>query len=265
MSVFRQYLAHIDEVKGWLDNDAAVISNRLMAWQSRNNISGNVCEIGVHHGRYFIALAAGLLPGEFGLAVDLFGNQAENVDGSGAGDARIFSQNVARFVPDVSVTVITGNSLGVRPSEITARGPVRFFSVDGGHTAEAALNDLRLAAASILPEGIVALDDILNHHWTGVLSAAAEYLQTDPQLVPFSLVPNKLLLCRPGHATRYRTILTDAFPGRWLTRECIFLGFPVEVFAGAAQSDGELASIKASRRYRWASAIADGVNRLLRR
>jgi hypothetical protein len=106
IATFAQYLASINSVKGWLSDATAVMSNALMEHQTAIGVSGNACEIGVHHGRYYIALALGLTASEQGVAIDLFGAQEENVDRSGRGDLGKFESNAARFLDSRSTIIL---------------------------------------------------------------------------------------------------------------------------------------------------------------
>jgi hypothetical protein len=285
-----EYLANIHNVQGWLNNSTAVLSHALMRHQTEIGITGNACEIGVHHGRYFIALALGLTGPELGVAIDLFQAQDQNLDHSGKGDRTAFDRNVARFLDPQRIVAIQGNSLDMSPAEILAHGPVRFFSVDGRHTSSATLNDLRLAEASLAPGGIVAADDLFNPSWTGVISGVADYLKASPGLRPFALVPNKLLFCRPEDVARYRSFLRTAFPKVIHKTDAEFMGSAIEICSEIpewrpqnaapgqtsqqvtdirqmrkeltgkdteiARLKSEIAAIKASRRYRLGSALA---------
>lgn len=209
---FHKYMHVAGEIDGWLSNTTALISHSLIRFQSELNVKGNICEIGVHHGRYFIALLTSINMDELGVAVDLFENQSENIDNSGRGDSAIFLANVERFSRVNKVVIIMDNSLRVTPEKLAIAGHgIRFFSIDGGHTSSITENDLILAEKSIVPEGIVALDDILNVFWTGVISGYRNYKRAGGRLTPFALVPNKLLLCNAEHISLYRAHLRAQF------------------------------------------------------
>lgn len=209
---FERYFADIDAVDGWLSKTTAYLSHHLMVHQSANGMVGNVCEIGVHHGKYFYALATGLTSGEKAVAVDLFENQHENVDKSGAGDRSIFLMNAAKYFDPAEVVAITANSTKLTADAIVQHGKVRFFSIDGGHTEGITENDLRLAEASICDGGIVALDDIMHYGFCGVMSGLAKYKYNGGKLRAFALVPNKLLLSDSQSAEYYLTCSPETPP-----------------------------------------------------
>merc|ERR1719223_2698465 len=56
--------------------------------------------------------------------------------------------------------------------------PITFFSVDGCHTVNCTLTDLRTALNSIDPEwGVIMLDDFTNTDWPGVSLATGIFLK----------------------------------------------------------------------------------------
>jgi hypothetical protein len=165
----------------------------------------------VHHGRLLILLH--LASGADCVAIDVFADQHLNTDKSGRGDRDRFLGNLKRWGGDPSkVAILQKSSLEVTPEEIlSVAGPVSVFSVDGGHTVECALNDLRLAEASLDPKGVVVLDDFFNEVWPEVCVGAVQYFVGGGRLKPFAVAPNKILLCDPLYNAFYRTNLRDRF------------------------------------------------------
>jgi hypothetical protein len=206
------------------------MSRTLMEFQTDTGIAGNVCEIGVHHGRYLIALATMLAPHERAIAIDLFENQHENIDKSGQGNRKAFLAAVHRFLNPRSVETVQGNSLRMTPEDIARYGGVRFFSIDGGHTEKTTENDLWLAERSITPEGIVVVDDILSWEWSGVIGGVANYKHNGGDLVGFALIPKKLVLCRIDQVDRYRKLLRQRYNSNRIRENGEFLGYEVDVY-----------------------------------
>ena len=202
----------IKMVEGWLSPTTASIISHLLIEQAHGGLRGDVCEIGVHHGKLFLVLANGTLPGEHAVAVDVFGDQDKNVDNSGCGDRSVFERNLARYAPAAAVEIIQESSLDLARHGFLSRR-FRFISIDGGHTGPTVANDLRLAERTLIKGGIVALDDILSSHWTGVLTGLAAYVAEGGTLMPFALLPNKLLLGTDADAAaRGRSSLRRLFP-----------------------------------------------------
>src|SRR5690349_339375 len=85
------------QVHGWLNASTAVYLSSLEVLQQRAGIRGDVCEIGVHHGKSYLSMAIGLPAGESGVAIDVFGDQDANLDNSGKGDQEAFEGHLTRL------------------------------------------------------------------------------------------------------------------------------------------------------------------------
>ncbi len=229
----------IGTVEGWLSPTTASILAQLLVEQARAGLRGNVCEIGVHHGRLFLVLANALAPGDKAVAVDVFGDQDKNVDRSGQGDRDAFERNLRRFAPNAPVEIVQQSSLDLERLGFLSHR-FRFISVDGGHNALTVASDLRLAERTLLGHGIVALDDILSTHWTGVLTGLAAYVAAGGTLVPFALVPNKLLLTTDQAASAQgRALLRRLFPLALVKPELEFLNGIVDSYGDHPHYDRE--------------------------
>ena len=68
-----RYLADgYSQVRGMSSRFSATIAGHLMMRQAQLGVAGNMAEIGTFQGRFFIALAMALAPGEKALGIDLF-------------------------------------------------------------------------------------------------------------------------------------------------------------------------------------------------
>lgn len=206
----------MDEVTGWLNPSTAVYLAGLEVLQRAAEVTGDVVEIGIHHGKSFLALALDLPADQRAVAIDVFEDRAANVDGSGRGDRAVFEQNLATHGAGRNVEIVQSSSLDLAEQGfVTAGRRFRIFSIDGGHTAEITRNDLWLAEHTVIERGLVVLDDVLNRHWTGVITGLFHYWAEGGALVPVALVPNKLLLATSvDEAKAYRALLDEHFrPG----------------------------------------------------
>src|SRR5207248_4119700 len=151
-------------VTGFLEPEILLVLDVLNAAQQAKQVSGAVAEIGVHHGKLFIGLRLLQRPGDKSVAIDIFGDQELNVDGSGHGDYEKFANNVKLWSSMADVAVHQGDSTKLEPAKLRelAGGDVRFFSVDGGHTDEIVYSDMKLAEATLADGGIVIADDVFN-------------------------------------------------------------------------------------------------------
>ena len=127
---------------------AATICGHVIRRQSELGITGHIAEIGTFEGRFFIAMALGLAPGEHALGIDTF-----NWPNDGLLD--LFHSHCARHgLARERYTAIKGNVRDLAPDDIrkTLGGPVRFWHVDGDHSREHLTADLDLAAATLHPQ-----------------------------------------------------------------------------------------------------------------
>jgi hypothetical protein len=165
----------------------------LVAWLTRLQIdarvSGSVGEIGVHHGKFFLALATVASPTETLWAIDVFDLQELNPDQSGRGDVERFLSNADAFgVDPSSVRLFQTASDALAPSFLHAQGlaPVRMASIDGGHSAQTTCHDLVLISCALADGGIVIVDDYLSHGWPGVTDGLFRFLLLrNHSLAPF--------------------------------------------------------------------------------
>jgi len=222
-------------IDGWNAEGAFTALARINAVHKKCGISGNIGEIGVHHGQLFIALAllaeATSDVTEKIVAIDVFDNQERNVDHSGCGSYRVFKNNVRALLGEEFVrnrlSTMQGDSLLLEPQNLIAnvcsiRGALgfRLFSIDGGHTVVHVLNDLRLIERVMVPGGVVVLDDFLHPKWPGVTEGAHIYC-TDraSRLAPFAYGNNKMYLTTFDKVDQFReafvaddTIIADTGP-----------------------------------------------------
>ncbi|MGL4636639.1 MAG: class I SAM-dependent methyltransferase [Beijerinckiaceae bacterium] len=205
MDKLESYLRNHSAVPGWLDPYSASFIASLARIQREAGMTGPVVEIGVHMGRLFILLKLLTSGQEKALAIDIFADQHLNVDQSGHGDMAEFGANIARYATAENLEIIQRSSLDVTREDILSQvGACRLFSIDGGHTEECTLNDLRLAERSLMDGGVVILDDYFNPSWPDVSTGAARYfLETGSRLRPFAISPNKLFLARPENHAFY--------------------------------------------------------------
>jgi len=186
-------------------------SDFIMADHLNNDfMSGGVLEIGVHHGQFFIGLNCLTEHNDQSTAVDVFDYQHLNIDNSGEGDLDAFNKNLLTYDKHMgkNVSIIKADSVMLNESDFSHK--YKFISVDGGHTVEHVINDLKLASSLVCDTGIVVLDDWFNHWWPSVTEGLVKYLQTSPTLIPFATTENKMWLCKISHKHFYTDLANNA-------------------------------------------------------
>jgi hypothetical protein len=188
-------------VEGWLEPEVLDIVQVIDSVQRDNDVFGGVAEIGVHHGKFFIGLQLLLREAESSLAIDVFGDQHLNVDGSGRGDRDKFLANTRRWGPGRGLILHQADST-------TLDGPTvreligcaaRLFSVDGGHTEEIVFSDMKLAEECLARGGVVVADDVFNERWPGASVGTLRYLEDGTGLAPFAIGFNKVFFTQPEY------------------------------------------------------------------
>jgi hypothetical protein len=213
-------------VDGWTPPGAIIMILRIAELQRSLGITGNVAEIGVHHGRLFILLYLLKNPGEKALAIDLFQHQELNVDQSGKGDREVLLANLRKYADTQDVLIHTGDSQELTGPYVTdlAGGPFRLFSIDGGHAVTVTQHDLATAEASLAPGGVIILDDYFNEIYPEVSIGTTNFFRDPRRIVPFAIGGGKVMFCHPDYATTYAEGLRSC---RKHVAERTFLGSPV--------------------------------------
>jgi hypothetical protein len=223
------------QVGGWLGRIDAEIFRILLNYQVSCNLGGSVAEIGVHHGKCFIGLCLSMQEGERAYCIDVFEDQHLNIDSSGKGNRLILERNLRHFNVDITRLIIrAASSFDIQASDIVDEaGPIRFFSIDGGHWAAIVKHDLNLAEASLADHGIVALDDFLRSEWpdvsAGFFSWASEHKGS---IVPFCIGFNKLYLCHEQWREQFQSIIVnDQFTSNCIIKRTKFQNVELPVFS----------------------------------
>jgi hypothetical protein len=222
-------------IDGWLSALDAWIIAELLAKQSELCIAGSVGEIGIHHGKLLLLLHLSTTDPERTFAVDLFEFQNENVDNSGSGSKAKFIRNVHQTGGRLeAIDIFETNSLRISWDEIKASvgQSCRFFSVDGGHTCELTLNDLKIASKSLCEGGIICLDDYFNEEFADVSVGLNRFMQetSDCRLVPISISDNKVMLCDADHKQIYQDAIREVIPGSYFVKDTEFFESVTPVF-----------------------------------
>jgi hypothetical protein len=202
-------------VPGMSSRFAAAICCGLMRIQHELGVRGSIAEIGAFQGRFFIALAHALAPGERGLAIDRFDWPTTAVLD------RFEANCAANGIPPERRISWKADSLAIRPEKLLARldgEPVRLFHIDGEHSRAALARDLELATAVLAPGGVIVIDDMLHPGYPTLVIAVDEYLRRRPDMTVLCLIDresvvaaSKFVLCESTWFGRYEAALLEAY------------------------------------------------------
>ena len=210
-----RYIAEgYETVRGMSSRFAATICGHIIRRQSELGIGGHFAEVGTFEGRFFIAMALGLAPGEKALGIDTF-------EWPNAGLFDRFNAHCARFgLTPERYTALKANTRDLRAQDITAAlgGPVRFWHIDGDHTRKSLWVDLDLCSAVMHPQGILCLDDMLHPGYPLMVTGVFEWLQRNPAMRVLAVLDRedivaaaKFLLCRADAVDLYLEDLMTTF------------------------------------------------------
>jgi hypothetical protein len=207
------YLHAMPAIEGWFSFDAALMFMAYHQLLTQRGVSGDVLEIGVHHGLSTIALAALRAPDANVYAVDLFQElQGQNISGSGGGNRDVFEGNLRRFFPEMRFLRV----LSCASSQLTAERferPFSFCHIDGGHSVDETCHDLELCHDILAEGGLLALDDYFNPEFPGVCEGAIKFAGRRPGAVrPLAIGFNKVLLQKTSTRVDLNAEFTMRFP-----------------------------------------------------
>lgn len=229
-SLIRLFNRQVSEIPGFLSRKQALIWAYLFNEQARLGIQGGAVEIGVFEGRSACLIGALLSDDEPMLLVDPF--KAPEID------ARL-----AAICPGRKVEFIaSGSETDAAQSAIRDRaGTIRFFHVDGRHTAEFVRREIGIAQGVLHPAGLVCVDDFYSERYPEVTLGVFDAIRTGS--LRFLLVAfNKCYLAHPdAHASYHEAIESGLMP--WL-KEAEFDNLTLFRSAGA------LTCLSLGKRYR---------------
>jgi hypothetical protein len=202
-------------VVGMSSRFAAAVVTKLMRLQTGLGVTGPIAEIGTFEGRFFIALAHALDPGEAALGIDLFDwPNAQVID-------RFEANCLAHGVDPARKITWKTDSRTMRPEDLLQKldgRRLRLFHIDGEHSRDALTRDLDRAAAVMLDSGLVVLDDMLHPGYPTLLVAVHDWLARHPEWCVLAIIDRetivaatKFVLCRRAWFQRYETVMLEAF------------------------------------------------------
>ena len=188
-------MTYLDFINGWFHREEAQMFLWLDHIQKKGNISGNLFEIGTFEGKSSLLLALMTNPENEKLGLcDLFGDMDWDLEW-GKVNRTVIVNYMRSFFDNINFIKIYEK----RSDELTDNecNNCRFIHIDGGHSEEDTLNDLKLASKSIIQKGLVIIDDLYLQNLPTVTDGIYKFLVNESSLVPVAMFAKKLLLCKP--------------------------------------------------------------------
>ena len=162
----------IKELPGYFTYDDVVAFTLILQTQRTSGIGGDLLEIGSYHGRSSVVIGRCVQPSERFIICDTFDQPAEETypNPPSPGGLR---KTLARLAPellDVDIRRCRSDELDL------GHATLRFAHIDGGHSYDVALHDLRLTASHLAPNGIIAVDDYQHPDWHDVTTAVDAFV-----------------------------------------------------------------------------------------
>jgi predicted O-methyltransferase YrrM len=173
--LFTDIAPRIVAIPGWFNADDMAHFWLVLGMQAAAGVRGDMLEIGCFHGRSAALLAMKIRAGERLILCDAFDLPITEAYGDQPTPAGV-RQNIADAVPEFDsrqLDIVRTVSADLR---LALDIKLRFAHVDGGHSRNEALSDLRLCAVRLVPGGVLVADDYRHPRYPGVSSAVEQFL-----------------------------------------------------------------------------------------
>lgn len=163
----------IEKVGGWMEPRAMDFFEALNNIQRAQGIEGHIMEIGTYYGKSAAVLGQFLAPHEEFYCNDTFSGY-KKVENNFRNSFEAFFENMTgrkAIVRQMLSTELT--------PEILDNKQFRIWHIDGYHSFEDTLADMKLGASMLAERGMIICDDFLNPDWLGVGQAINEFLRTE--------------------------------------------------------------------------------------
>jgi len=192
---------------GWFNIDDCSHFSIILAMQNALGLGGDLLEIGCYHGRSTCLMARYLKPGERVVVCDAFEEPTEDDYGERPTPERLWA-NLLTVNPQLDRKSVVIHEQFSTLLALRGEEQFRFIHIDGGHSRDVALHDMRLCARHLLGHGVMVVDDYQHRGFPGVTEAVDAFLAENrhytviADLNRFGAIGRKIYLCRmPGPAT----------------------------------------------------------------
>ena len=220
---FKDYLTHFKEVidkevPGWFYPIDIVVLYGLIR-EIQQSIPGDLCEIGVAHGKSAIALSNFKNKSDTLYLYDIF----DETSRIGA------EKNILKFSDEKQLVWRLEDTTNLKNEKLFFDRPLRLLHIDGCHEHSAVMNDLTIFTQHMHDEGIIVLDDFNDYEYPGVNSAAIEYSLAKYNYENwrvYAIGDNKAYMCKKKHAHKMQIAMISFIN---VARKNMNIPFPVRM------------------------------------
>ena len=218
---FHEYLTHNKEVidkqvPGWFYTIDIILLYGILN-EIQGNIRGDICEVGVAHGKSAITLSHFKRPEDTLYLYDIFNEDVRKQAES----------NILMFCGPQNLVWRIQNTLDIKQDELKFDNSLRLLHIDGCHEYSAVMNDLMLFSQAVSNRGVIVLDDFNDYEYPGVNAAVYDFINSRSNFKNwriFAVGNNKAYMCQKHMMNYYQTSAIEYIE---LAKKEMGISFPI--------------------------------------
>jgi cephalosporin hydroxylase len=189
------------KINGWFFHPDMISFWCIDLAQKQMQIMGDLCEVGVWHGKSIVLLCNLAREGETITGFDLF--EGDLLDKANK-NIQLYGGGREAILKVADTSRLNTTELGTTFS----RG-IRILHIDAGHEYHEVMHQLQLFSPFVSEGGCIIMDDYQDREFPGIEAAVLDFCEIDRprRFVPFLAGGNKMYLCERNMATKYQTNL----------------------------------------------------------
>ncbi len=205
------------KMNGWFSPASHGLFSFFLDFQNQQNISGNLGEVGVWEGKSASVICNYCKEEETVVLIDPILSQNKDV----------ILNNINTVSSKVSKKIVFCNIVSEKfeslQRELHLEKSLRFFHIDGCHTATNVYSDLELADKLLTNDAVLVVDDFFNPIYPQITEALYRYLFINPYKFRLFLGAfNKAYLCRAGAYQKYYSYCMENLQKNMVSKKMYF-------------------------------------------
>ena len=205
IDILNGFLKNENDLEGWFFPQDMMSLAVLNTIQSKNNIKGNIIEIGVYKGKSFSFLSHLIKENETLFGYDTFPEDYYE------------STKLAleKYGAIVKFELIKADTSELNDDDIKAKingKGIRILHIDAGHEYHEVLHSLLSFSPYVMDAGIIVMDDYQDPEFPGIEAAVLDFCEIDRprRFIPFFSGGNKIYLCSTHMANIYQQFILSS-------------------------------------------------------